>query len=312
MSDWLPELRTGYDRATLRTIRLAFVLSLLLHLAVLWPWLPQERHFLSLENPKHGNANGPLIVQLAPRPSRATPPPAPPPSAQVQVQPAPKPPAPKKPAPSPRAAPRRPPAPPVVALNKPSSAPVAPPTPPVPPTKPAPLDLRIPPPIAGDFSSFLEARRLARGEAMAATRPYVPPSPQPEEDENERHNRIVAENLGLQRTPTFGYDPKAGGGIFRIQHLNYDDAELIFFGWNQTIRRNTRQTIEVERGDASDIRIAVIRKVIAIIRESESGDFVWVSNRLGRDVTLSARPADNAGLEDFLMRDFFLETSRAN
>jgi hypothetical protein len=45
--------------------------------------------------------------------------------------------------------------------------------------------------------------------------------------------------------------------------------------------------------------------MIAIIRENESGDFVWQSKRLGRDVTLSARPGDNAGLEDFLMRDMF-------
>jgi hypothetical protein len=47
--------------------------------------------------------------------------------------------------------------------------------------------------------------------------------------------------------------------------------------------------------------------MIAIIREHESGDFAWESQRLGRDVSLSARTADNAGLEDFLMRDFFPE-----
>jgi hypothetical protein len=305
MADWLPELRNGYDRATIRTIWLAFALSLLLHLAVLWPWLPQP-HFLSSENPERGGARGPLIVQLAPRPRPATPPPAPPPAPQAQAQPAPKKPAPSKPAP-----PRRPTPPPVVALNKPSSALVVPPPPQTPPTTPAPLDLRIPP-IAGDFSSFLEARRGVTGETAPVLSQSGAPSAQPEEDENERHNRIVAENLGLQRTPTFGYDPKAGGGIFRIEHLNYDDAELIFFGWNQTIRRNTRQTIEVERGDASDIRIAVVRKVIAIIRERESGDFVWVSHRLGRDVTLSARPGDTTGLEDFLMRDFFFDETRVN
>jgi hypothetical protein len=305
MAEWLPELRSGYDRASIRTIRLAFALSLLLHLAVLWPWLPQ-RHFLSNESLERGTATGPLIVQLAPRPRPAAPPPAPPPAPQAQVQPPPRKPAPSKPSP-----PRRPSPPPVVALNKPSSSLVAPPAPPTPPTTPAPLDLRIPP-IAGDFSSFLDARRAVRAETAPVLSQSGAPSAQPEEDENERHNRIVAENLGLQRTPTFGYDPKAGGGIFRIEHLNYDDAQLIFFGWNQTIRRNTRQTIEVERGDASDIRIAVVRKVIAIIRERESGDFVWVSHRLGRDVTLSARPGDTAGLEDFLMRDFFFDEGRVN
>jgi hypothetical protein len=30
-----------------------------------------------------------------------------------------------------------------------------------------------------------------------------------------------------------------------------------------------------------------------------------VSRRLGRQIRLSARPGDNAGLEDFIMRDVF-------
>jgi hypothetical protein len=45
--------------------------------------------------------------------------------------------------------------------------------------------------------------------------------------------------------------------------------------------------------------------MIEIIRDREPGDFVWVSQRLGRNVNLSARPSDNAGLEDFLMQEFF-------
>ena len=294
MDGWLPELRTGYDRATIRTIRLAFALSLLLHVGALWPWLPRQ-HVLSLEHPERGEASGPLIVQLVP-PSRATsPPPAPPPTPQSQARPAP-----VKPAPPPRVAPRPAPSPPVVALNRPAPEAASPPA------APPKLDLRIPP-VTGDFSSYLEARRLARGEAMPRMRPYEPP---PEQTEDERRDRIIAANLGLNRTPTFGYDPKGGGGIFQIQRLGYDEAELIFFGWNKNIHRSARQLLEVERGDNSDIRVAVVRKVIAVIRESESGDFVWVSSRLGRDVTLSARPIDNAGLEAFLLRDFFFEPVR--
>ena len=49
--------------------------------------------------------------------------------------------------------------------------------------------------------------------------------------------------------------------------------------------------------------------MIAIIREYEQEDFTWRSNRLGRDVTLSARAADNEGLEQFMLREFF-ELSR--
>jgi hypothetical protein len=113
----------------------------------------------------------------------------------------------------------------------------------------------------------------------------------------------------LDRTPTYGRD-LAGGGIFQIQRIGYEDAEFIFFGWNRDIRRRSKQTIEVRKGENSDIRIAVIRRMIAIIRDNESGDFVWVSQRLGRNLTLSARPSENAGLEDFLMQEFFADPLR--
>jgi hypothetical protein len=45
--------------------------------------------------------------------------------------------------------------------------------------------------------------------------------------------------------------------------------------------------------------------MIAIIREYEVEDFTWESLRLGRNVRLSARPRDNADLENFLMLEFF-------
>ena len=103
----------------------------------------------------------------------------------------------------------------------------------------------------------------------------------------------------------FGYDPTKSGGVFQIERMGFDTAEFLFFGWNQDIKRRTSQRIEVRKGNNPDMRIAVVRRMIAIIREYEQGDFVWHSNRLRRDVTLSARPADNAGLEDVLIREFF-------
>ena len=129
----------------------------------------------------------------------------------------------------------------------------------------------------------------------------------PVEEDNARTNRIVAANLGWQRKPTFGYDPTQGGGVFEIKRMGYNDAEFIFFGWNKEIRRNMAHQIEVRKGSNSDIRIAVVRRMIAIVREYEQGDFLWESQRLGRNLTLSARPRDNAGLEDFMMREFFAD-----
>ncbi len=79
----------------------------------------------------------------------------------------------------------------------------------------------------------------------------------------------------------------------------------MFFGWNKDIRHNANQLVEVRKGDDSDIRIAVVRKMTVIFREHASGDFLGESWRLGRQITLSARPADNAGLEEVMMNKFF-------
>jgi len=206
---------------------------------------------------------------------------------------------------APAAAASRPaPRPPVIAQERPA-APVE--SPPVAPSAAAPALT----PVEGDFFANLEARRRARGAPPADSAGDGAAKLPTSDDEREQHNRVVAANLGLDRAPKYGRDP-AGGGIFQIQRVGYDDAEFLFYGWNRDIRRNTKQTIEVRKGDSGDIRIAVVRKMIAIIRDHESGDFVWVSQRLGRRLTLSARPNENAGLEDFLMQEFFGTPPRPN
>ena len=93
--------------------------------------------------------------------------------------------------------------------------------------------------------------------------------------------------------------------MFQIKRLGYDDAEFWFTGWNKDIARRTRQVIEVRKGRNGDIRIAMVRKMIEIIREQVPGDFNWKSDRVGHEVQMSARPADNQALEDFLMLEFF-------
>jgi hypothetical protein len=160
--------------------------------------------------------------------------------------------------------------------------------------------------------AYVEAQRRSRGLAPPAVPAPAPAPPRPAvaEDANARANRIAAANLGLDRAPVFG-ERKRGGGIFEIQRMGYDSAEFLFFGWNREIRRNTSQVIEVRKGGNSDIRIAVVRRMIEIIRDYEKADFIWESPRLGRNVTLSARARDNSGLEDFLMQEFFEELPAA-
>ena len=67
--------------------------------------------------------------------------------------------------------------------------------------------------------------------------------------------------------------------------------------------------IQVEQGSEADIRIAVVKKMIVIIRQHTQEDFTWESHRLGRTIHLSARPEDSAGLQQFLLREFFPDFS---
>ena len=281
---------------TIPTIWLALFLSLLVHIAALWK-LPQVK--LPPEDPSLRAP--PLVVELerAPRPPPVRPrapriePPAAPPKRAERVRP--EPPRIARPAPEPRRTP------PPSSTAEPRVAP----SPPQPKGPGIALPPSPPRPGAADLASYVEAQRRARGEAAPPT-PAAEPAPrQKAETENERANRIAAANLGIDRRPTFGPDRRKSGGVFEVTRMSYDYAEFVFYGWNNEIRRDTMQTIDVRKGDNPDIKIAVVRRMIAIIRQYENEDFVWESHRLGRNVTLSARARDSRGLEEFLMREFF-------
>lgn len=294
MSDLLAEFHARRDGVTIPTIWVAIALSVLVHVAALWKWLPKlDLRLPSLEELQRGESSGSLVVHLAPP---VSPPQAAPSLPALQSQPAI-----THPPRAPKAATHVQPAPavPEIALNQPAPQAAAPP--------PAPPRVATVAPARpeGDLSSYIEARRRARNDPPQVESQASVSSAPPPEDDSARTNRIVASNLGTNRTPTFGSDPtKNGGGIFQIERLGYTDAEFLFYGWNKDIRRNTIQRIEVRKGENSDIRIAVVRRMIAIIREYEQEDFLWESRRLGRNLMLSARARDNAGLEDFMLREF--------
>jgi hypothetical protein len=166
------------------------------------------------------------------------------------------------------------------------------------PTVAAPAPLRIPP--AADLASYIEAQRRARGDTPSA-------APQPAEDENARATRLAVANLATQKAQGFGYDPKRSGGVFQIKSKGVDYAEFMFFGWHADARRDLAQLVEVRKGTNNNIELAVVRKMIEIIRSYEQADFSWRSHRLNRNVMLSARQRDSAGLEEFLMREFFYD-----
>ena len=170
---------------------------------------------------------------------------------------------------------------------------------------------------AGELSLSKYDFALA-AEAFAGAVKRAPESPDAhmglalayQESDAERANRIAEANLGVGRAPSHGQD-LTGGGIFQIKRLGYDYAEYLFYGWNVDIRRNATQLVTVRKGAHADIRKAVVRSMIDIIRRHEQGDFLWESRRLGRNVNLSARAADDAGLEGFLMKEFFDDPGRS-
>ena len=143
----------------------------------------------------------------------------------------------------------------------------------------------------------------AYANARAQARPI--PRPPPVTIAKAEPNAAIAANLPAPATGVGTQDSKRGGGIFAIKRMDYDDAAFEFFGWNKDMGRRTPQLIEVRKGNNSDMRIAVVRKMIAIIREHSKGDFTWHSPRRESDLVLSARLSDNAALENFLMNEFF-------
>lgn len=310
--DWHDDLRERGSVIRLRPIVIpvvwiAVVLSLLVHLAALWEWLPKfEPIKVEAPNQVDATSSTPISVQLG---STQAPPPQPTVALAAPV-------APRPPVTPPKPAPR-------VAMNTPraitvphSEVPVTPPAPvePAPPPPlfppptapeatppPTPVPTPAPPPAGGDLSSYIASRRRARGASEQEGSPNGSP-----EDDIARRDRIVASNLASVNSRNYGDAPKNSGGVFRILQMGYDDAEFAFFGWNKDINRRANMRIEVRRTGADvDIRHAVVRKMIAIIRQYEVEDFTWESLRLGRNVRLSARQSDNAALEAFLLLEFF-------
>ena len=258
-------LRIQVERNTL----LAIVFSLLVHGLILFLALPQ----LDLDSA----AMPPTTIQvsLAPPPAEAPPPP-------VEL---PKPP--KKPKPISR---------PKVMTQKPSSkasdfnlpevAPSPAPSAPVAPAKDQPVDMMA-------YVNAKRQHRLAMENDAAKQNAEAVAKEQGPSAEQVREQRIK-DNL------------KVGtNGIFEITSLSARHAGFSFRGWTSDYSNARREAFEVEAGVGQDIRLLVVRKMIVLIRQHYQGDFNWESQRLGRVVIQSARPEDNAGLEDFMMMEFF-------
>lgn len=94
-------------------------------------------------------------------------------------------------------------------------------------------------------------------------------------------------------------------GVFEITRLESRSASFTFLGWTSSLSNARREFFEVEASAGQDVRLLMIRRMISLIRTHYQGDFDWESHRLGQTIVLSARTEDSAGLEDFLMVEFF-------
>jgi hypothetical protein len=277
MSHWLDEPRVRHDVVTIPRLWVTIAASVLIHIAILFIWIPRT-HLLTPGDQQQNQITDRLQVRLES-------PPTPTPSESARpTQPS----LPSAPRPPRTVARLRPP--PITLPNP--QAPALPVPPPAPPVAAAPP--RPSPPIAGDLAAYVEARRRERGEQPSAT-----------DNEAAQFNRAIAANLPAPARGVAAQDTKRGGGIFQIKRMTYDDAAFEFYGWNTDMGRKTPQLIEVRKGDNADMRIAVVRRMIAIIRQFEKEDFNWESPQRGTIVVLSARLSDNAALESYLMREFF-------
>jgi hypothetical protein len=159
--------------------------------------------------------------------------------------------------------------------------------------------------LPDDMFTQLEERRKRRAEAEAVPAPSEPAAAVPDSAQND--NSVALANIARSVKQSRGRDRVDAGGVFEVRHMGYQEAEVVFWGWSAASRRNAMRLITVEKGANVDMETAVVNKIIDVIREEKTGDFVWDSHRLGRQITLSARPRETAELRRFLMREFFPE-----
>ncbi len=259
-------------RRNLRRLAVVLVLSVCLH-AVLIMLLPKsDPPTLDASGP----AQGPLQVTMAPAPSVDR---SPPPLSE----------------PAPSAPPRRT----VIAAAKPSS--VMPPV--YVPPEPLPTRSRSQPETPPlDFAAALEARRAQR---LAEDNFYAQQNADARNAERETTVGERAAAAFRRNAQTLGQSRDGTSGVFQIKSKGMRYAAFSFRGWTNDRSNAKSELIEVDAGQGGDVELAIVRRMIDLIRVHYQGNFNWESPRLGRVVVLSARKEDTAGLEAFLTKEFF-------
>lgn len=277
-----------------RNTLIAFAFSILIHLLILFV-VPK----IEFDEPAYVPARAIEVSLAPPRPPTKVeepPPPPPPPPQPSPVKPV------KKPVPVPVQ-------PEILSRQVPDSTPEFE----VPKPKPK-LDLERRPEIESsqkqqpiqqqytDMAAYVKAQQAKRMDAEAQAAMINAEAAARERGPTEAQIR----DERIKRNLKYGTN-----GIFEITSLGGRYATFSFRGWTDDYGSAKLQYFEVEAKGGEDVRLVMIRRMIALIREHYDGNFNWESHRLGRSVILSAKLEDSAGLEDFLMKEFFGTNYRA-
>lgn len=162
------------------------------------------------------------------------------------------------------------------------------------PVKPAKVEEPLP-----DMASMLNAARERRQQSEAAAAVENQAAQQGQRGQSPQE--IAEANVKRSMQRASGQDGTSG--VFQIISKSVRMGTFSFRGWKVN-SNGWKQTIEVDAGLGGNIDLAMVRKMIEIIRTHYKGDFRWESNRLGRVVNLSARVEDSAELEAFMLEEF--------
>lgn len=150
-----------------------------------------------------------------------------------------------------------------------------------------------------DMATMINAARERRQKAEAAAAA--------ENQSAEQGNRGLSPQERAEANVRHSMQKASGehgtNGVFQIVSKSVRMGTFTFRGWKVNTN-NWKQTVEVDAGLGGNIDLAMVRKMIEIIRTHYKGDFNWESQRLGRVVNLSARVQDSAELEAFMLEEF--------
>lgn len=159
---------------------------------------------------------------------------------------------------------------------------------------PVPVPNSAPP---ADLMAYVNAvRERRRAAEMSAEREYA---------QAKANERVPSADEIRMANIMRNLQPQGTNGVFQIVSMGVRSAKYSFRGWTKDFGNSRRELIEVDAGPNGDVERAIVRSMIGLIRKYYKGDFNWESQRLNRMVIMSARMEDNAGLEDFLIREFF-------